>query len=42
MIGDDEIEANKGVLKDMRTGESKDVSMDSIVDRLKNQVNRAK
>ncbi|NLH96226.1 MAG: histidine--tRNA ligase, partial [Clostridiaceae bacterium] len=42
VIGDDEIEANKGVLKDMRTGESKDVSLDSIVDRLKNQVNRAK
>lgn len=42
VIGDDEIEANKGVLKDMRTGESKDVSLDSIVDRLKNQVNRSK
>ncbi len=42
VIGDDEIEANKGVLKDMRTGDSKDVSLDSIVDRLKNQVNRAK
>ena len=41
-IGDDEIEAGKGVLKDMRTGDQKDVSLDSIVDRLKNQVNQAK
>jgi histidyl-tRNA synthetase len=37
VLGDDEIEAGKGVLKDMRTGEQKDVSLDSIVDRLKNQ-----
>jgi len=36
-LGDDEIEAGKGVLKDMRSGEQKDVSLDSIVDRLKNQ-----
>jgi histidyl-tRNA synthetase len=38
VLGDDEIEAGKGVLKDMRTGDQKDVSLDSIVDRLKNQV----
>jgi histidyl-tRNA synthetase len=38
VIGDDEIEAGKGVLKDMRTGDQKDVSLDSVVDRLKNQV----
>lgn len=37
VIGDDEIESGKGVLKDMRTGEQKDVSLDSILDRLKNQ-----
>ncbi len=37
VLGDDEIEAGKGVLKDMRTGDQKDVSLDSIVDRLKNQ-----
>ena len=36
-IGDDEIESGKGVLKDMRTGDKKDVSLDSIVDRLKNR-----
>lgn len=37
VLGDDEIEAGKGVLKDMRSGEQKDVSLDSIIDRLKNQ-----
>lgn len=37
VLGDDEIESGKGVLKDMKTGEHKDVSLDSIVDRLKNQ-----
>ena len=37
ILGDDEIENGKAVLKDMRTGEQKDVSLDSIVDRLKNQ-----
>lgn len=36
VLGDDEIEAGKGVLKDMRTGDQKDVSLDSIVDRLRN------
>lgn len=38
VIGDDEIESNKGVLKNMKTGEQKDVSLDSIVDRLSGQV----
>lgn len=37
VIGDDEIDSGKGVLKDMRTGEQKDVSLDSIFDRLRNQ-----
>ena len=37
VLGDDEIEAGKGVLKDMRNGDQKDVSLDTIVDRLKNQ-----
>ncbi len=37
VLGDNEIESGKTVLKDMRTGEQKDVSLDSIVDRLKNQ-----
>ena len=37
VLGDDEIENGKAVLKDMKTGEQKDVSLDSIVDRLKNQ-----
>lgn len=37
VLGDDEIESGKAVLKDMRSGEQKDVSLDSIVDRLKNQ-----
>jgi histidyl-tRNA synthetase len=37
VLGDDEIDSGKGVLKDMRTGDQKDVSLDSILDRLKNQ-----
>jgi histidyl-tRNA synthetase len=37
VLGDNEIDNNKAVLKDMRTGEQKDVSLDSIADRLKNQ-----
>ncbi len=37
VLGDDEIESGKGVLKDMRSGDQKDVSLDSIIDRLKNQ-----
>jgi len=38
VLGDEEIEHGKTVLKDMRTGEQKDVSLDSIVDRLKNRI----
>lgn len=34
VLGDDEIENSKTVLKNMKTGEQKDVSLDSIVDRL--------
>jgi histidyl-tRNA synthetase len=37
VLGDDEIENNKAVLKNMRTGEQKDISVDSILDRMKNQ-----
>lgn len=37
VIGDEEIENGKAVLRDMKTGEQKDVSLDSIVDRFKNQ-----
>ncbi len=35
VLGDDEIESGKGVLRDMKTGEKKDVSLDTIIDRLK-------
>lgn len=37
VLGENEIESGKGILKDMRSGDQKDVSLDSIVDRLKNQ-----
>ena len=37
VVGDDEIESNKAVLKNMKTGDQKDVSLDSIVDRLCSQ-----
>ena len=37
VIGDNEIESNKAVLKNMKTGEQKDVSLDSILNRLKNK-----
>ena len=37
VIGDNEIESNKTVLKNMKTGEQKDVSLDSILNRLKNK-----
>ncbi|HHW30219.1 MAG TPA: histidine--tRNA ligase [Clostridiaceae bacterium] len=37
VLGDEEIESNKAVLKNMQTGEQKDVSLDSILDRLKNK-----
>lgn len=38
VLGDDEIESGKCVLRDMRSGEQKDVSLDSIIDRLRNQL----
>lgn len=34
VLGDDEIDSNKAVLKNMINGEQKDVSLDSIIDRL--------
>ena len=37
VLGDAEIETNKAVLKNMKTGEQKDISVDSIMDRMKNQ-----
>ena len=37
VLGDNEIESGKAVLKDMRSGEQKDVSLDSILDRMRNQ-----
>jgi histidyl-tRNA synthetase len=35
VVGDDEISSNKAVLKNMRNGEQKEISLDSLVDRLK-------
>lgn len=37
VLGDEEIESNKAVLKNMKTGEQKDVSLDSVLVRLKKQ-----
>lgn len=37
VIGDEEMESNKAVLKNMKTGDQKDISIDSIIDRMKNQ-----
>lgn len=37
VLGDDEIDNNKAVLKNMKTGEQKDISVDSIIDRMRNQ-----
>lgn len=34
ILGDNEIESNKAQLKDMRTGEIKDISLDTLIDRL--------
>lgn len=34
ILGDNEIENNKAQLKDMRTGETKDISLDTLIDRL--------
>lgn len=34
IIGDNEVESNKASLKDMKTGESRDISLDTLIDRL--------
>ena len=34
IIGDTEVESNKVSLKDMKTGESKDINLDTLIDRL--------
>ncbi|NLM72826.1 MAG: histidine--tRNA ligase [Clostridiaceae bacterium] len=34
ILGDDEIETNKAKLKDMRTGDTKDITLDTLIDRL--------
>lgn len=34
ILGDNEIESNKAQLKDMETGEAKDISLDTLIDRL--------
>jgi histidyl-tRNA synthetase len=38
VLGDEEIDTNRAVLKNMKTGENKDVSLDSILDRFKKQI----
>lgn len=35
VLGDEEVESGKAILKDMKNGEQKDISLDSIVDRMK-------
>jgi histidyl-tRNA synthetase len=35
VLGDDEVESNKAVLKNMLTGETKDISLDTLIERLK-------
>jgi len=35
VLGDNEIESGRAALRDMRTGESKDISLDTLVDRLR-------
>lgn len=37
VIGENEIESNKAVLRNMKTGEEKDVSLDTILERLKKE-----
>ena len=38
-LGDNEIESNRAQLKDMATGEAKDISLDTLIDRLvKNKI----
>lgn len=34
ILGDDEIESNKAKLKDMQTGEAKDITLDTLINRL--------
>ena len=34
ILGDNEIDSNKARLKDMKTGETKDISLDTLIDRL--------
>mgnify|MGYP000999483547 FL=1 len=34
IIGDNEVESNKAALKDMKTGETRDISLDTLSDRL--------
>jgi histidyl-tRNA synthetase len=38
VLGDEEIDTNRAILKNMKTGENKDVSLDSILDRFKKQI----
>ncbi|HHW48886.1 MAG TPA: histidine--tRNA ligase [Clostridiaceae bacterium] len=38
VLGDEEIESNRAVMRNMKSGEQKDVSLDSILDRLKNNL----
>jgi histidyl-tRNA synthetase len=35
VIGDNEVDSNKAVLKNMLTGETKDISLDTLIERLK-------
>lgn len=35
VLGDSEVESNKAVLKNMLTGETKDISLDTLIERLK-------
>ena len=36
VLGDNEIDKNKAFLKNMNTGEDKEVNLDTVIDRLKN------
>ncbi|MDQ2087542.1 histidine--tRNA ligase [Herbivorax sp. ANBcel31] len=36
VLGDNEIDTNKGFLKNMDSGEQKEISLDTVIDRLKN------
>lgn len=36
VLGDNEIDTNKAFLKNMDTGEEKEISLDTVIDRLKN------